>query len=42
MLIGIIRNDSESYLAVAPGWRPSLAGPGELFGMAELLQAIGA
>ncbi len=42
VLIGIIRNDPESYLAVAPGWRPSLAGPGEPFGMAELLQAIGA
>jgi hypothetical protein len=42
VLIGIVRNDPESYLALAPDWRPSLAGPGEPFGISELLQAIGA
>jgi Animal haem peroxidase len=37
VLIGIIRDDPESYLAVAPGWRPDAVS-----GMAELLAAIDA
>ena len=42
VLIGIVRNDPESYLAAAPGWRPAAATAGGAFGMAELLAAIGA
>ena len=40
VLIGIIRADPGSHLAVAPGWRPTLAPDGGAFGMAELLEAI--
>ena len=40
VLIGIIRADPGSHLAVAPGWRPTLAPDGGAFGMAELLGAI--
>jgi hypothetical protein len=38
VLIGIIRNDPESYLAAAPDWRPATPS-GEPFGMADLLAA---
>jgi hypothetical protein len=38
VLIGLIRADSESYLSVDPGWRPTLpsADP-DRFGLADLL-----
>ncbi|HEX2507357.1 MAG TPA: hypothetical protein VHK23_03470 [Miltoncostaeaceae bacterium] len=42
VLIGIIRNDPESHLAVAPEWRPGLLRDDGAFGMAELLEGIGA
>jgi hypothetical protein len=42
VLIGIIRNDPESHLAVAPEWRPGLLRDDGVFGMAELLEEIGA
>jgi len=38
VLVGIIRNDPESWLAVAPDWRPT-APSGDGFGMADLLAA---
>ena len=41
VLIGIIRNDPESQLAVAPQWRPKLLRDDGVFGMAELLEGIG-
>ena len=42
VLIGMIRNDPESHLAVAPEWRPELMRDDGVFGMAELLERIGA
>jgi hypothetical protein len=42
VLIGIVRNDPESHLAVAPEWRPGLLRDDGVFGMAELLEGIGA
>ncbi len=38
VLIGIVADDPESFLAAAPGWRP--APGGEAYGMAELLGEI--
>ena len=38
VLIGILRNDPESYLAVEPDWRPA-APSGDPFGVADLLAA---
>jgi hypothetical protein len=40
VLIGIIRNDPESHLAVAPHWRPALGSRGGAFGLAELLEVV--
>ena len=42
MLIGIVQADPESFLAVDPGWKPTLAdGNGPDFGIGMLL-AFGA
>ena len=43
VLIGLLQNDSASYVAAAPNWRPTLpstAGPGE-FRMVDLLTVAG-
>lgn len=40
VLIGIIRNDPESFLAEAPDWRPAKADEGGAFGMAQLIEAV--
>jgi len=40
VLIGIVRLDSESFLAVDPGWMPTLADAAHSFGMGELVAAL--
>jgi hypothetical protein len=42
VLIGIVRNDPESQPTLAPEWRPKLMRDDGAFGMAELLEEIGA
>jgi Animal haem peroxidase len=40
VLVGIVRNDPESYLAVAPDWRPTLGSRDDAFGLADLLEVV--
>jgi hypothetical protein len=37
VLIGLLRADPESWLAVQPGWTPTLPAAGDRFGLADLL-----
>jgi hypothetical protein len=37
VLIGLVRADPGSYLAIDPDWRPSLPSAGDSFGLADLL-----
>jgi hypothetical protein len=37
VLIGLLRADADSFLAVQPDWRPTLPSAGETFGLADLL-----
>jgi len=36
-LIGVIAADPESYLALDPGWTPTLPARGEPFGLRDIL-----
>jgi hypothetical protein len=37
VLIGIVAADPESYIALDPGWTPTLPSHGERFGLSDLL-----